>query len=255
MILTSKIKDDLINKIKNRSIINQLVTTIIVDNNVNNITSFKIKKINGITTIIKSVDSKKLIPHNIIVKETKSGNIIISDEVGCEQTILNNKKIYDCISLRINREFVSLIETFKNLEVTKWKFLNPNFLERIFLNRNNFDLISKIIEIGSTYNWIIVNKDVLDIIKKSNFYEETDIKSKSFIKNVGYIKFDNITIKIYLNNNQDNNKIFFGAYESISIVINKDIIVNKLDTTENNYSIQIDYLFVENDTPIKCLIL
>jgi hypothetical protein len=93
-----ELKDVIVDKLENMSIVNNMVKVFILD----------------------STSNKCMLnEHSLTFKKISSGNIIISSDIWCEKTIYNNIKIYDCVSIRINSDFISMISEFsKELKLT-----------------------------------------------------------------------------------------------------------------------------------------
>jgi hypothetical protein len=60
---------------------------------------------------------------------------------------------------------------------------------------------------------------IFDIIKNSTWFEPNNIHSDSIIHNVG--KLDELNV--YVNPEEIESRLYFGNYDSISIIINKNI--------------------------------
>lgn len=259
------IKNELLTDIANKSVMNQLVNIVFVEENPCILKTESTKIVDGVVTVDKTEDVYTLDKHRLIIKDSNYGNIVISDELDNPQTIMKNVNLSDCASMRINKEFISKIDNLEKLVIKKWSYFNRNFLNKLLSIRTECCFIKKIIEESADYNWIIVNQQTYDIIKKSNFFIENNLNSDCLIKNMGILKIGLSSVVVYLNpgitkyrnvylKNNLVNAIYFGKYSSMSILINKDVEIKRLKSNSDSYSLTLQYKFIEGD-PIKCLII
>jgi hypothetical protein len=85
---------------------------------------------------------------------------------------------------------------------------------------------------------------ILDIIKDSEWFDANNYISESLIYNSGKLS----DMNVYVNPNEDESVVYFGNYDSISIIINKNIKEDVLKTAsfyKEGKSIVVDYLFLE----------
>lgn len=259
------IKNELLTGIANKSVMNQLVNIIFVDDNPCTIKIENTKVVDGNIVVNFNENIYSLDKHRMIIKDSNYGNVIISDELNNPNTIMKNIKLSDCASMRINREFISKIDNLEKLIVKKWSFFNRSLLNKILSIKSDCCLIKKIIEESIDYNWIIVDQKSYDVIKNSNFFIENNSSNDCLIKNMGILKIGLSSIVVYLNpgiykhrnvylKKNVVNAIYFGKYSSMSILIKKDVDIEKLKSNADSYSLTLQYKFIEGD-PIKCLIL
>lgn len=247
MITASKIENSLLNEVSNLSVMNQLVQTIFVDSNIANIEQVIVEKADGLIKNTKFNKEVKLKKHKIILKIDNDNVLVISDEINISKT-LNNCSLSSSISSRIDRDFISKMNSLSNLEVEKWKYFNRNIIMSILNKRTKNDLVNKIIEIGYNFNWIIISKNIFDILKTSNYFHINKDNSQ-LISNVGNIRMDNSNFNVYLCNCIPDNIIYFGKNDSVSIVMNKNInIEESRSSTKDKKTILIDieYEFINN---------
>lgn len=236
------IEKGLFKRIKNLSVIKNLAHSIIIEDPDKEIILKKSEKIKGVETHFKVDFKPKLKKRKLIYKNSQEGKLIISDEVSYK-TITSDKEVCDCISGRINREFISEIDNFSDKEVKKWKFFGRSFISKLFIKRNRADLIKKIIEIGFNFNWIIVSPKVLRIIEGSNYFYKLDPAFSSKITNRGYIKLDNLRLEVFLDEDLEKEKIWFGNWRSVSLILKDKLEIKKIG--EQSFSIIINYQFVK----------
>lgn len=253
MLTTTQIKEELIPRLVDLSVMNQLVNVIYVDSNPAIIEYSEVQKQDNVIKEVKNTKEYKLKKHRLILKTNDKQSIIISDEVNTE-TIQKDGTLCECFSMRINRGFMNAIDSLKMVERTNWKYFNRGFFSKIFLTRTSNDLIHKILEIGKESSYIIIPSSVAKIITKSNFFQKNVNKCHSIIKNIGTLKIDQISLNVYLDTELSKNEIYFGKYDSVSIVLNKNlnVIETKTSYDKTNITVEVDYLFIQKE-PIKCL--
>jgi len=254
MITITEIKKELMPRLSSLSVMNQLVQTIYVDSNPAQIEYIEVNKSeSGESQAIKVSKQVKLKKHKLIVKSMGDLMMIISDEVN-SPTITGNKLVCECISQRLNHDFLDTITS--DLKVENWTFFNQGIIRRLFHKRRNLDLINKIFQTAFDSNWIIISNSTYSILSKSTLFKENSNKSDSIIKNVGQLNLDQLSINVYLNTELVDDVIYFGRYDSVSIVVNKNLIVNELKSTRDRktISVEVEYQFIVN-RPIKCLYL
>ena len=203
-----------------------------------------LKNNNIIRYITESLDYK-LKSHRILIKSNNKhgGSIIISD-LPNTPTISSNKSICHCISSDINNIFISEIKSFKNTQKFKYSFFKQNLFKKLFNKNTEKNLIDYILDIGKDCSWIIVPFFIFDIIKKYELFDSNSSGSESLIYNAGKLS----NINVYVNVDRDESIVYFGNYDSVSIIINKNIkedIIKSTSIYKRGKSIIVDYLFVE----------
>lgn len=236
------IEKGLFKKIKNLSVIKNLVNTISVDDPSKEVLITYRKKLNGIETNWKENLEPKLKKRNLIYKNSNDRKIIITDEVN-SKTILFDRALCECVSERINREFSLEINGFNNSKIQKWKYFNRNFLSKFFVPKNKKSLVRKILEIGIDFDWVIISPRVLKSIETSNYFFKLDPAFKSSISNIGYLKIDNLRIDVFVDLNLEKEKIWFGNYKSITLILKDKLDIKKVN--DISFSIGIEYQFVK----------
>lgn len=236
------IEKGLFKKIKNLSVIKNLVHTIIIDDVDKEILVKHTKRLKGIETNWKETLKPKLKKRNLIYKNSIDEKIIITDEIN-SKTILFDTPVCDCVSERINREFSLEIENFNDVLIKKWKYFGRNFISKLFIHRDKKLLVKKILEVGANFDWVIISPRVLKSIENSNYFFKLEPAFNSTISNNGYLKIDNLRIDVYVNVDLEKEKIWFGNYKSMTLILK-----NKLDIKKGrsgSFSIGIDYQFVK----------
>jgi hypothetical protein len=247
MIPTTTTETNLIQKISNLSVINQIVETIYVGDTVGKIEVSKTIKENNVVRNVSEDIEYKLKPHRLIIKSHKKHNstVIISD-LPNSKTIIDNKSICHCLSSDINNIFISELKSFKSTQKSTYRFFNQNFLTKLFKKNTKVDLVSQIINLGEDCSWAILPRFIFDIIKDSEWFDATNMVSESIIFNAGRLD----DLNIYINPDEDESMIYFGNYDSITIIINKNIREDELKSASSfrkeDKSIIIEYLFIEN---------
>lgn len=137
-------------------------------------------------------------------------------------------------------KYISELKNFERLEKMSFKFFKQNFIEKLFFKRKNSDLINKIKEFKEKYSWIIVNKRVLVILEKSDSYSENLSKDLYKLGSLGKLDLFNI----YLNPDEKDDCIYFGNFQTSSLLINKN-------TVESSTEFQLNYLFVESGDSLQ----
>ena len=247
MMLTDTKEENIINKISKVTVVNQLVETIYVDDS-----NGSIEKTNTIKEghIIRETTEKieyKLKPHRLIVKTQKNSNnhLVISD-VPKNNTIFTNKCICDCASIAVNRTFISELKSSRKIQKSSFNFFKQNLLKRIFNKTTEDKLVKNILDFGNGCSWMVVPGFISDIIKESELFNEVENNSKSLIRKEGKLG----DIDVYINEDENDSIIYFANYDSITVIINKNIKIDSKPTVSNTYSdgkiVSVEYLFIEN---------
>jgi len=240
-------EENIINKISKVTVVNQLVETIYVDDSIGSIESTKTLKEGHIVRETTEKIDYKLKTHRLIVKTQKNsdGHLVISD-VPKNNTIFTNKCICDCASIAVNRTFISELKSSKKIVKNTFKFFKQGLLKRVFNENTDDKLVKNILDFGHDCSWMIVPVFIFDIIKESEWFTEIENNSKSLIRKEGKLG----EIDVYLNEDENDSIIYFANYDSITVVINNNIKIDRKPTVSNIYSegkvVSVDYLFIEN---------
>ena len=143
------------------------------------------------------------------IKKGKSFEVK-NEYVEYKLSLTQNDKLFDNVLIDLTN--------FKKLRKVKLKFFKRNFLEKIFFKRNYVNLLKKIKSISENYSWLIIPKKYLYIIKQFDSYSENQNGHNSILNCIG--KFDNLNL--YLNADINSDKIYFGNYNSATILVRID---------------------------------
>ncbi len=234
---------DLLSEVCNLTIINQLVETHCVEESIGQIEVSKtIKDHDAVRHINETIDYK-LKQHRLIIKKHKHNSVVISD-LPISNTISSNKSTCECISSDINQIFINELKSFKNIQTFEYDFFKQSFFKRIFNPNTDEKLTQHIIDLGKDCSWIIVPTFLYEIIVDSEWFQPSNMKEDSLIFNVG--KLDEI--QVYLNPDEDESVVYFGNYDSTTILINKNIQDEDLKICslfKEGRSLIVEYLFLE----------
>jgi len=255
------ITQEIIEGITNKSIMNKLIDVVFVHDNPCTITNEMTHKVNGELKTITTTQTHTLKSHKMIVKN----NLIFTDEVNTTQTIMKNTHVYDCAALRINREFISSIDSYSTLvkssDSTRFSISG---LSRWFKKPSIKELINKILDFSDGQDWVLLNDETYKIISNSPYFDLVSVSDNNLLSGVGILKMSGRSISVFLNPNItknkrsyttktfNTNKIYTGKNTSVSIMIKDGFDITMLN--ENGYMISIEYKIVKNDD-IKCIII
>jgi hypothetical protein len=160
---------------------------------------------------------------DLITVDESEGRLNFSNTIKKGKSFeVKNEYIEYKLSLTQNDKIIEnvLIDltNFKKLTKIKLKFYKRNFLERIFFKRNYANLLKKIKSISENYSWLIIPKKYLYIIKKFDSYSENQNGHNSILNCIG--KFE--TLNLFLNPNNEVDKLYFGNYNSATILVRRD---------------------------------
>ena len=247
MMLTDTKEENIINKISKVTVVNQLVETIYVDDSNGSIeTTNTIKEGHIIRETTEKIEYK-LKPHRLIVKtQKKSNNHLVISDVPKNNTIFTNKCICDCASIAVNRTFISELKSSRKIQKSSFNFFKQNLLKRIFNKTTEDKLVKNILDFGNGCSWMVVPGFISDIIKESEWFNEVENNSKSLIRKEGKLG----DIDVYINEDENDSIIYFANYDSITVIINKNIKIDSTPNVSNTYSdgkiVSVEYLFIEN---------
>lgn len=240
-------KDNLLQRITNLTVINQLVETIWVDDSVGKVEVSKVIKVNESIKHVNKILDYKLKSHRLLVKSNSDflSNIIISD-IPNKRTIIKNRPVCESLSVDINRVFISELKSFKNIETSSYKYFHQSIFKRIFRPNKDSDLVDNILNFGSNCSWVVVPEFIFEIIKDSEWFDPTNTFTESLIHNAGTIH----NLSVFVNPTEDESILYFGNYDSVTIIINKNIKIEDLKNMSNIYqtgsALIVDYIFLEN---------
>lgn len=241
-------KPQLIEQITSLSSLDQIIETILVDSNQGCIEINNVIKEDGVVKhIIQKIDYV-LTSNRLIIKSDDSlqHNIVISDID--EETVLNNNPICDCVAKNTNNIFAKEFSKLKNISYQQIKFFKQGFFKKLFNKTTNQDLFEKISEIGKNHSWIIIPNFLVDIFLNNKSFIKSGTEYSKLIYNLGTLE----NLIVYVNPNQKVSKIYFGRYESLTLIVNRNLEIKELKTNSQTYtktmSMQVNYLLIENET-------
>lgn len=224
-----ELKKVVIDRLENISIINNMVNVLLIDTS----------------------NKDFLNEHKITFKSTNKGNVIISDDIGFERTIYNNIKVYDCVSLRINIEFISLISDFsKKVKLCFLDNFKINFFKKLFSKK----LLKYVIKYSYNKDWILIKSDskIYELVTKCEMFEKSNIKNESNIKNIGSLLLNNNKkIHVYTTTHIENG-IYFGSFNDIKLLISKDIKLEHIKKV-NIFKLTLYYKYIKSKNFISYL--
>ena len=235
-----------IEQVTNLYSLNQIIETILVDENQGSINVQKTVKLGDSVKVINEDINYKLESTRLIIKSDSefTQNIVISD-IDIE-TIMNNKSLCDCIARNTNNIFAKEFSKFKDTINQTINYFNQGFLQKIFNKTKNEQVISKIEEIAKGNSWMIIPQKFVEIFRSSSKFQENKVENPSLIYNFGNIG----DYQIYLNPNQRESKIYFGNYDSITLLVNRNLSTEDLKTNSSTYTqsmnMGVNYLFIQN---------
>jgi len=249
----SGIEKGLLDRIKNLSIIDELVNSIFSPSQDIMVSIVKKSKNLGIDTYTTRKIVKNLKNHRIIYKDSRDCKLIITDEIDCPN-ILVDEKICEYLSSRINRDFLNFCENSKLTKIINWKYPKNNKLHNFILGRNEKSLTNKIIQTGANESWCLMSDEIFEKISKNVlFYPKMGSNCCGVVKQ-GFIKLDNFIINVYSSDKIDRSKIYFGSSESINLVVDDKIIVKSVPQEPGTFTIDISYQFLSTgQITILCL--
>lgn len=241
-----------IEQITSLSSLDQIIETILVNDKIGTIEIFKtIKDVDSVRNITDKIEYR-LKSTRLVIKsdDNFNKNIIISDIDS--ETIRNNRPLCECVARNTNNIFAKEFGKLKNTIDHKITYFNQGFFKKIFYQISKRDLLEKIQELSIGYSWLVIPKKLVDFFVEVGNLEENKAKCESLIYNLG--KFEDLNV--YVNPNQTDSKIYFGNYESLTLIINKNLETKKIKTNSTTYtkgiSMEVNYLLIEN-SPITVL--
>jgi hypothetical protein len=235
-----------IEQVTNLYSLNQIIETILVDENQGSINVQKTVKLGDSVKVINEDINYKLESTRLIIKSDNefTQNIVISD-IDIE-TIMNNKSLCECIARNTNNIFGKEFSKFKDTINHTINYFNQGFLQKIFNKTKNEEVISKIEELSRGNSWMIIPQKFVEIFRNSSKFQENKVENPSLIYNFGSID----DYQVYLNPNQRESKIYFGNYDSITLLVNRNLSTEDLKTNSSTYTqsmnMGVNYLFIQN---------
>jgi len=234
----------LVKRISKLSIFDQFAQTLFVDHTNGLLEVEKSYRESNILKFVRTEIAYQLKNHRIISKNLKSNNIIISDLTECS-TITVDKSICRSVSSNLNKLFIRELESFQDVERHKFNLYSQNIFKKYFFPNTDKKLIDKVIELGDSMSWVIIPYKLLNTFYNSDQIELHKEEGHKIIFRLGDVG----NLHIFVNPDEKSGKIYFGNFDSIIIVANKEL---KITPIENETTYDFEYLFIE-EGPIKIL--
>jgi len=235
--LVSEEKDSLIARISKLTTFDQFAQTLFVEHSHGVIEVEKSYKELHTLKFVRTEIAYTLKNHRIISKDLNSTKIFISDLTETP-TISIDKSICRCVSSDLNKLFIKELDNFENVDSDNFNLFSQNMFKKIFNPNTNEDLINKFLDFGMGMTWAIVPYNLLSLFYESDKLNLCKESNEKIIYRLGRME----NIDVYINSDDESNKIYFGNYDSILILANKFI-----NIVENNRgkNYNFEYLFIE----------
>jgi len=227
--------------------LSQFVETIFVEDNSGLIELNKTVKISDEIHNITTQINYNLKTTRLKIKSCKllKGKVMISDLAG-DQTILKGDSNCELLCKNVNGIFAVEFDNFDNVKIERFNLYKQNFFKKIFYPNTESELMTKILELSIGKSWILLPEIFSDLINESEDFIRYDNYVKNFIYSIGRLG----ECIVYINS-QETSHIYFGNYESVTIIINKNMEVvdvrSSQDPFQDSKKINISYEFIQND--------
>jgi hypothetical protein len=231
-------------KISKMTIFDQFAQTIFVEHNHGMIEVESSYRESNTIKFIRTEISYNLKNHRVISKHLHKNSILISDLMD-GSTISVDKSICKCVSGDLNKLFIQELNRFQKTEEHTFNLFKQNFFQKLWRPNTEIDLINKFIEISQGMSWAIIPYNLSNIFYKSDKLNLSKEDNQKLIYHLGEMEH----IHLYVNPDDVSGKIFFGNFDSMIILANKNM--NIYESPQGmNYNFE--YLFIEQ-SPIKSL--
>jgi hypothetical protein len=241
---TLTFEETLVSKISKLTIFDQFAQTFFVEDNQGIIeVQNSYRELNTIKFVNTEI-AYQLKSHRVISKKLSKSEIVISDLMDVS-TISIDKSICKCVSTDLNKLLIQELNKFEKTEEQTFNLFSQNFLRRFFNPKTQSDLIEKFTEMSKNSSWAIIPYSLSKIFYQTDRLELNKENDDRLIYHLGRIE----KTDIYINPDDNSNKILFGNFDSMIILANK--YMNIFDNAQGrNYNF--NYLFIEQ-SPIKSL--
>lgn len=230
--------DNLVGRISNMTIFEQFAQTVFVTDSQGIIdVENTYRELNSIR-FIKTEIVYQLKNHRVISRTINSSNIVISD-LTHDSTISIDKSICKCVSSDLNKLFFQELNRFESTENFEFNLFSQSIFKRLLNPNKNKDLINKFIEVSDGMSWAIIPYNLLHIFYESDKLTLSKEENDKIIYHLGSIE----GVNIYVNPDDNSGKIFFGNFNSIIIIANRNMNIFD-DKKGRNYNFE--YLFLEH---------
>jgi hypothetical protein len=230
-------EETLVRKISDLTVFDQFAQTFFVEENQG---VFEIENSHRESNTLKFIRTEiayKLKDHRVIVKRLHDHNIIISDLLE-KSTISIGKSVCRCVSSDLNKLFIQELDRFSNIESYDFNFFSQNIFQRILFPKTKSDLINYFIKLSEGMTWAIIPYNLLHIFFESDKLIINKDDNDKIIFHLGSIE----RCEIYVNPDDESGKIYYGNYDSILILANKNM---KIYENIQGMNYHFEYLFLE----------
>jgi len=246
------VKQTLLEQINNFSSLNTIIETIMVDDSIGNLDFIKTRKENEKIVSFTDKIFYKLKSTRLLIKSDKEfqNNIIISDVD--DQVVTNNRPLCECIARNTNIIIAKEFNKLKTIDSHRFKFFSQSFFEKLFSFGKTKKLNEKILDLSTGFTWMIIPKSLTSVFTDNKNFEKNEVDCENIIHLFG--KFNGINV--FINPDQKENKIYFGNYESLIFIINKNLEIKDTKSLNsiftNSTSITVHYSLIQN-SPLSVL--
>jgi hypothetical protein len=153
-------------------------------------------------------------------------------------TISINKSVCKCVSSDLNKLFIQELNRFSDVESFEFNLFSQNILQKMLFPNTKSDLIEKFIKVSNGMSWSIIPYNLLHIFYNSEKLILNKEDDDKIIFHLGSIE----GCEIFVNPDDESGKIYFGNYDSILILANKNMTIYE-NIQGMNY--HFEYLFLE----------
>lgn len=240
----------LIEQITNLTRLNQIIETVVVNESIGTIEVSKtIKEVDSIRQINEEI-SYKLKTTRLLIRSNQEKSLVISDTD--DQTITKNSKLCDCIARNTNMIFSKECSKLKNAIKYNINYFSQSLFKKIFNKTKKKDVFDLIDQIGEKYSWVAIPLQFKNLFDDDKNFFKSETEDQRIIHIYGRYK----NLSIYVNVDQSQPTMYFGKYDSLTLIINKNFLISDIKTLSEIYTegknISIEYLFIENQ-PISSL--
>lgn len=246
-------KTSFIEEITRLTSLNEFIETIFVDFPTGHLNLSKtITTDTGILNANKEINYR-LKSTRLTIKSCKliEGKIMISDLVKEDNTILLGKSKCECITKNIGNLFSIEFGMFDDIELSKFNLFNQNIFKKFFNRNTEEKLFAKIIDMSKGKSWILLPEKLINIFENKSEFIKSDLIVRKLIYPIG--KIGDTTVYV---NTGENSNIYFGNYDSLTLILSKELKVENIKSMQEHYQdvtrITIEYQFLQNER-ISCL--
>jgi hypothetical protein len=194
-------------------------------------------RVENVLKFIRTEIAYNLKNHRVISKKLNSANLLISDLTE-GSTIQVDKSICRCVSSNLNKLFIRELNRFQDSESFEFNLNSQNIFKKYLNPNTKEDLVKKFLQISKEMTWAIIPYNLQSIFFESEKLQLSKEDNEKIIYKLGTLE----NVDIYVNPDDESGKIFFGNYDSIIILANKNMKVFE-NNQGTNYNFE--YLFIE----------